>query len=51
MVSRDDDEWGTRRTRLADVRVPALYGAHPVVLALAALVGSLGKRKHEATRA
>jgi hypothetical protein len=42
MVSRDDDEWGTR---LADVRVPSWYGAYAVVLALAALVGSLRKRK------
>ena len=42
MVSRDDDEWGTR---LADVRVPSWYGAYPVVLAVAALVGSLRKRK------
>lgn len=42
MVSRDDDEWGTRR---ADVRVLSWYGAYAVVLALAALGGSLGKRK------
>jgi hypothetical protein len=41
-VSRDHDEWGTR---LADVRVPSWYGAHAVVLALAALVGSLRQRK------
>jgi hypothetical protein len=41
-VSRDDDEWGTR---LADVRVPSWYGAHAVVLVLAALVGSLRQRK------
>jgi hypothetical protein len=42
MVSRYDDEWGTH---LADVQVPSWYGAYPVVLALAALVGSLRKRK------
>jgi Flp pilus assembly protein TadB len=34
--------WGTR---LADVRVPSWYGAYAVVLVLAALVGSLRKRK------
>lgn len=42
MVSRDADEWGTC---LADVRVPSWYGVYVLVLALAALVGSLRRRK------
>lgn len=42
MVSRDDDEWGTR---LADVRVPSWYGLYALVLVFAALYRSLRDRK------
>ncbi len=40
-MSDDDDDWGTR---LADVRVPSWYGLGALVLAIAALVGTLRKR-------